>query len=178
MQTPRDPSSCFPPSRFCHLLEAIRRGLSLCKFYSWKLGCGLEISSMLQSRDKAWVSSMAVTTGDACAYVADQDGSVPVYDVEEYGLQGPEPQPPRSRCDVLAGPYQHGDIPWGISPLLYLISLELREEEKFLLSSSLDRTVHLWSTDGEYIGKHCPTWPAAQSWFRASGGASIGSWIL
>ncbi|TEA24107.1 hypothetical protein DBR06_SOUSAS2610053, partial [Sousa chinensis] len=115
--------------RFCHLLEAIGRGLSLCKLYSWKLGCGLEISSMLQSRDKAWVSSMVVTTGDAWAYVADQDGSVPVYDIEEYGLQGPEPQPPRS-------------------------GLELIEEEKFLLSSSLDHTVHLWSTDGEYIGKH------------------------
>ncbi|KAJ8785606.1 hypothetical protein J1605_007203 [Eschrichtius robustus] len=68
--------------------------------------------------------------------------------------------------------------PWGISPLLYLISLELIEEEKVLLSSSLDRTVHLWSTDGEYFGKDRPTWPAAQSRFRASGGASIGSWIL
>ncbi|KAB0394919.1 hypothetical protein E2I00_010193, partial [Balaenoptera physalus] len=48
-------------------------------------------------RDKAWVSSMAVTTGDACAYVSDQDSFVHVYDIEEYGLQGPEPQPPKSR---------------------------------------------------------------------------------
>ncbi|XP_059985526.1 LOW QUALITY PROTEIN: uncharacterized protein LOC132508994 [Lagenorhynchus albirostris] len=125
--------------RFCHLLEAIRQGLSLCKLYSWKLGCGLEISSMLQSRDKAWVSSMAVTTGDAWAYVADQDGSVPVYDIEEYGLQGPEPQPPRN---VMF---------WG-AHISMVTFLELIEEEKFLLSSSLDRTVHLWSTDGEYIG--------------------------
>lgn len=38
----------------------------------------------------------------------------------------------------------------------YLISLELIEE-KFLLSSSLDHTVRLWSADGKYIGmKHLP----------------------
>lgn len=39
---------------------------------------------------------------------------------------------------------------------LYLVSLELIEEEKLLLSSSLDHTVRLWSTDGEYIGMECP----------------------
>ncbi|KAJ8785607.1 hypothetical protein J1605_007204 [Eschrichtius robustus] len=50
-----------------------------------------------RSRDKAWVSSMAVTTGDACAYVSDQDGFVHVHDIEEYDLQGPEPQPSKSR---------------------------------------------------------------------------------
>lgn len=59
--------------------------------------CNDPCACVFQSRDKAWVSSMAVTTGDAWAYVADQDGSVPVYDIEEYGLQGPEPQTPRSR---------------------------------------------------------------------------------
>lgn len=37
----------------------------------------------------------------------------------------------------------------------YLITLELIEE-KYLLSSSVDRTVRLWSTDGEYVGKGQP----------------------
>ncbi|XP_066872906.1 testis-expressed protein 26 isoform X2 [Kogia breviceps] len=70
----------------------------------------MESTETFESRDKAWVSSMAVTTGVACAYVADQDSFVRVCNTEKYGLQGPEPQPPKGRCDVLAGPYQHGDI--------------------------------------------------------------------
>lgn len=49
----------------------------------------------LQSTDKARVSSMVVTPGDACAYMGDQPcGIVHVYDIEEQGLQGQELQPP------------------------------------------------------------------------------------
>lgn len=33
------------------------------------------------------------------------------------------------------------------------VRLEVIEEEKMLLSSSVDCTVRLWSLDGEYIGK-------------------------
>ena len=48
---------------------------------------------------------------------------------------------------------------WGslsTSPLPFdLTSLELVEEE-VLLSSSLDRTVRLWSRDGAFIGKDHP----------------------
>ncbi|EQB78817.1 hypothetical protein CB1_001253003 [Camelus ferus] len=49
------------------------------------------------SRDKARISSMAVTAGDTCDYVADQDGLVHVCDIEEYGLPGPELQPSKGR---------------------------------------------------------------------------------
>uniref|UniRef100_A0A8B9WXU4 Uncharacterized protein n=1 Tax=Bos mutus grunniens TaxID=30521 RepID=A0A8B9WXU4_BOSMU len=88
-------------------------------------------------RDKARVSSMVVTAGDACAYVADQRGFVHVYDIEEYSLQGQELQPPTSSASPLP---------------FHLITLELIEEEELLLSSSLDHTVRLWSRDGAFIG--------------------------
>uniref|UniRef100_A0A4W2BP91 Uncharacterized protein n=1 Tax=Bos indicus x Bos taurus TaxID=30522 RepID=A0A4W2BP91_BOBOX len=91
----------------------------------------------LQSRDKARVSSMVVTAGDACAYVADQRGFVHVYDIEEYSLQGQELQPSTSSASPLP---------------FHLITLELIEEEELLLSSSLDHTVRLWSRDGAFIG--------------------------
>uniref|UniRef100_A0A8D1YUU8 Uncharacterized protein n=1 Tax=Sus scrofa TaxID=9823 RepID=A0A8D1YUU8_PIG len=106
----------------------------------WRLfGRTCPIANFTPSKDRAQVSSMVVTAGDARAYVADQDGFVRVYDIEEYGLWGPELQPPKT----LGG---------GSLLPLYLVSLELIEEEKLLLSSSLDHTVRLWSTDGEYIG--------------------------
>ena len=60
----------------------------------------IPVCTCLQSRDKARVSSMVVTAGDACAYVADQRGFVHVYDIEEYGLQGQELQPPTSRHEL------------------------------------------------------------------------------
>ena len=60
----------------------------------------IPVCTCLQSRDKALVSSMVVTAGDACAYVADQCGFVHVYDIEEYSLQGQELQPPTSRHEL------------------------------------------------------------------------------
>ena len=43
----------------------------------------IPVCMCLQSTDKARVSSMVVTAGDACAYVGDQHGIVHVYDIEE-----------------------------------------------------------------------------------------------
>ena len=60
----------------------------------------IPVCTCLQSTDKAWVSSMVVPAGDACAYVADQRGFVHVYDIEEYGLQGQELQAPTSRHEL------------------------------------------------------------------------------
>ncbi|KAF3825900.1 hypothetical protein GH733_006727 [Mirounga leonina] len=93
----------------------------------------------------AQVSSIAVTAGDALAYMADQKGLVHVYDITEHGLQGPELQSPKS-------------VTFWRAHVSVVTSLELIEE-KFLLSSSLDRTVCLWSGGGEYIGtfgQHSP----------------------
>nr|CAI9712397.1 unnamed protein product [Rangifer tarandus platyrhynchus] len=96
------------------------------------------IANFAPSRDKARVSSMVVTAGDACAYVADQRGFVHVYDIEEYGLQGQELQPPTN-------------VTFWRAHVSMVTSLELIEEE-VLLSSSLDRTMCLWSRDGAFIG--------------------------
>ncbi|XP_027446482.1 LOW QUALITY PROTEIN: WD repeat-containing protein 49-like [Zalophus californianus] len=105
----------------------------------WRLcGGACSIANFSPSRDKAQVSSIAVTAGDALAYVADRKGFVHIYDIKEYGLQGPELQSPKS-------------VTFWRAHVSVVISLELIEE-KLLLSSSLDRTVCLWSRGGEYIG--------------------------
>ncbi|KAF7461197.1 Hypothetical predicted protein [Marmota monax] len=67
----------------------------------WRLfgGAGL-IANFTPSREKAQVSSIAVTTEDALAYLADQQGFVHICDIKEYGLQGPELQPPKSRLCI------------------------------------------------------------------------------
>ncbi|KAM5288019.1 cilia- and flagella-associated protein 337-like [Ctenodactylus gundi] len=106
----------------------------------WRLlsGTGL-VANFTPSRGKAQVSSMAVSAGDALLYVADQQGFVHVYDIKEYGLQGPELQPPKK-------------VTFWRAHVSMVTSLELIEEENILLSSSLDRTVRLWSWDGAYIG--------------------------
>ncbi|EGV93344.1 Uncharacterized protein C13orf26-like [Cricetulus griseus] len=63
----------------------------------WKLfsGAGL-IANFIPSRGKAQVSSIVVTSEDTLTYLADQQGFVHVYDIQEYGLQGPELQAPNS----------------------------------------------------------------------------------
>uniref|UniRef100_A0A8C0LR07 WD repeat domain 49 n=1 Tax=Canis lupus dingo TaxID=286419 RepID=A0A8C0LR07_CANLU len=91
---------------------------------------GMSLPPLPQRLCCSQVSSIAVTA-DVLVYVADQKGFVHVYDIKEYGLQGPELQFPKSsRLGASILPF-------------YLIRLEL-VKEKFLLSSSLDRTVCLW----------------------------------
>ncbi|XP_038200439.2 WD repeat-containing protein 49-like [Arvicola amphibius] len=106
----------------------------------WKLfsGAGL-IANFTQSKGKAQVSSIVVTAGDTLIYLADQQGFVHVYDIQEYGLRGPELRAPKTVTSWRA----HVSM---------VTSLELIEEDSILLSSSLDCTVRLWSKDGAYIG--------------------------
>ncbi|XP_037382707.1 WD repeat-containing protein on Y chromosome-like [Talpa occidentalis] len=105
----------------------------------WRLfGSACPIANFTPSNNKARVSSMAVTAGDALAYVADQEGFVRVYDIKEYGLQGPELHAPKN-------------VMFWRAHVNMVTSLELIEE-RVLLSASLDHTVRLWSRDGEYIG--------------------------
>ncbi|KAM7331552.1 hypothetical protein ACRRTK_008260 [Alexandromys fortis] len=106
----------------------------------WKLfsGAGL-IANFTPSKGKAQVSSIVVTSGDTLTYLADQQGFVHVYDIQEYGLRGPELQAPKTVTSWRAH-------------ISMVTSLELIEDDSILLSSSLDRTVRLWSKDGAYIG--------------------------
>uniref|UniRef100_A0A8C4VGS9 WD40 repeat domain 95 n=1 Tax=Gopherus evgoodei TaxID=1825980 RepID=A0A8C4VGS9_9SAUR len=96
------------------------------------------ISNGPQGRMKCHISSIAVTADDSFIYAADDDGYVYVYSIKDYALQDPEREPPK--C-VSCG-------------------LEVVDEEKVLLSSSIDCTVRLWSLDGEYIG----TFGQAEPW--------------
>nr|XP_025852377.1 WD repeat-containing protein 49-like [Vulpes vulpes] len=112
----------------------------------WRLFSGVcPIANFIPSKDKAQVSSIAVTAGDVLVYVADQKGFVHVYDIKEYGLQGPELQFPKN---VMVW-WAHVSV---------VTSLEL-VEEKFLLSSSLDHTVCLWSRNGGVHRYGTSTWP-------------------
>ncbi|XP_040607344.1 WD repeat-containing protein on Y chromosome-like isoform X5 [Mesocricetus auratus] len=106
----------------------------------WKLfsGAGL-IANFIPSRGNARVSSIVVTSEDTLTYLADQQGFVHVYDIQKYGLQGPELQAPNTVTSWKA----HDST---------VTSLELIERDDILLSSSLDCTVSLWSRDGAYIG--------------------------
>ncbi|XP_010622262.1 uncharacterized protein LOC104862195 [Fukomys damarensis] len=106
----------------------------------WRLfGVTGLFANFTPSRGKAQVSSIAVTAGDALVYLADQQGFVHIYDIKEYGLWGPELQPPKN-------------VTFWRAHVSIVTSLELIEEENFLLSSSLDCTVRLWTKDGVYIG--------------------------
>ncbi|XP_072467955.1 cilia- and flagella-associated protein 337-like isoform X3 [Notamacropus eugenii] len=97
------------------------------------------IASFIPSRGKSQISSIVVTTGDTCAYAADQLGYIYTYDIKDYALEGPEKEPPKN-------------VKFWRAHVNAVTSLELIEKEKTLLSSSVDCTVRLWSMDGEYIG--------------------------
>ncbi|XP_055965044.1 WD repeat-containing protein on Y chromosome-like [Sorex fumeus] len=105
----------------------------------WRLSSGTcALADFTPSKSKARVSSIVVTAGDTLTFVADQDGFVHVYDIQDYGLRGVELQPPKN-------------VTFWRSHTTTVTSLELIEE-KFLLSASLDHTVRLWSMAGDYIG--------------------------
>ncbi|KAM6180381.1 LOW QUALITY PROTEIN: cilia- and flagella-associated protein 337-like [Erethizon dorsatum] len=120
--------------------SALAQNFSLGSVTFWRLfgGAGT-CANFTPSRGKAQVSSIAVTEGDALVYLADQQGFVHVYDIKEYGLWGPELQPPKN-------------VTFRRAHVSMVTSLELIEEENILLSSSLDRAVCLWTRDGVYIG--------------------------
>ncbi|XP_049634417.1 WD repeat-containing protein 49-like [Suncus etruscus] len=113
----------------------------------WRLSNGTSaLANFTPSKSKAQVSSITVSAEDAFTYVADQDGFVHVYDIQEYALWGAELQPPKN-------------VTFWRAHISTVTSLEL-VEEKFLLSASLDHTVRLWSITGEYIG----TFGQSNSW--------------
>ncbi|XP_065434897.1 uncharacterized protein LOC135977562 [Chrysemys picta bellii] len=114
----------------------------------WSLFSGIPLTaSFIPSRVKSHISSIAVTADDSFIYAADDDGYVYVYSIKDYALQDPEREPPKYVNHWRA----HVNI---------VVSVEVVDEEKVLLSSSIDCTVRLWSLDGEYIG----TFGQAEPW--------------
>uniref|UniRef100_K7FMW2 Uncharacterized protein n=1 Tax=Pelodiscus sinensis TaxID=13735 RepID=K7FMW2_PELSI len=90
-----------------------------------------------QSRMKSHISSIAVIADDSFLYAADDEGYVYVYSIKDYALQDPEQESPKCASCF----YIH----------FHFGRVEVVDEEKVLLSSSIDCTVRLWSLDGEYI---------------------------
>ncbi|XP_064363672.1 WD repeat-containing protein 49-like [Dromaius novaehollandiae] len=109
-------------------------------------------ATFIPSRVKSPISSIAVTPDDSFLYAADSDGYVYVYSIKDYALGNPEQEPPQYMSDTTwsfssskqaAGlQHQHRRM-WP--------RLEVIDEDRVLLSSSIDCAVRLWSLDGEYI---------------------------
>uniref|UniRef100_A0A8C4P4H8 Uncharacterized protein n=1 Tax=Dromaius novaehollandiae TaxID=8790 RepID=A0A8C4P4H8_DRONO len=99
-------------------------------------GAATLISNGPQGRMKSPISSIAVTPDDSFLYAADSDGYVYVYSIKDY-----EPL----------------HIPF--CSALCFDRLEVIDEDRVLLSSSIDCAVRLWSLDGEYIGTFGQTEP-------------------
>ncbi|XP_032651865.1 cilia- and flagella-associated protein 337-like isoform X1 [Chelonoidis abingdonii] len=114
----------------------------------WSLFSGIPLTaSFIPSRVKSHISSIAVTADNSFIYAADDDGYVYVYSIKDYALQDPEREPPKYVNHWRA----HVNI---------VVSVQVVDEEKVLLSSSIDCTIRLWSLDGEYIG----TFGQAEPW--------------
>ncbi|XP_072849857.2 cilia- and flagella-associated protein 337 [Pogona vitticeps] len=114
----------------------------------WSLGTEDPLlAHFIPSRGNSLISSIAVTANDSYLYVADEDGYVYIHDIQEYAVQDPETEAPKY--------VNH----WR-AHLKQIVSLEVIDEDNVLLSCSVDRTVRLWSLQGEYIG----TFGQAEPW--------------
>nr|XP_060623127.1 WD repeat-containing protein 64-like [Anolis sagrei ordinatus] len=105
------------------------------------------VASFSPTKEKALISSIAVTVDDSYLYTADEDGYVYVHDIQDYAVENP--------VEVAPKYVNH----WRAHVNLVL-SLEVIDEDNILLSCSIDRTVRLWSLNGEYIG----TFGQAEPW--------------
>ncbi|XP_056417833.1 WD repeat-containing protein on Y chromosome-like isoform X1 [Hyla sarda] len=106
----------------------------------WNIFQGGKLAASFKpSRTGCQVSSLAVTKDNSLMFVADYIGYIYVYNIKDYAVQGPEKDPPPFVKHWRA----HVDI---------ITDLEVIDEDKVVLSSSLDCTARLWSIDGEFIG--------------------------
>ncbi|XP_062830768.1 WD repeat-containing protein on Y chromosome isoform X1 [Anolis carolinensis] len=105
------------------------------------------VASFSPTKEKALISSIAVTADNSYLYAADEDGYVYIHDIQDYALENPKETVPKYVNHWRA----HVNL---------VLSLEVIDEDNILLSSSIDRTIRLWSLNGEYIG----TFGQAEPW--------------
>ncbi|XP_069812341.1 WD repeat-containing protein on Y chromosome-like [Dendropsophus ebraccatus] len=106
----------------------------------WNIFQGGKLSASFKpSRTGCQVSSLAVTKDNSLMFVADYIGYIYVYNIKDYAIQGPE----KDRPPFIKHWRAHVDM---------VTELEVIDEDKVVLSSSLDCTARLWSIDGEFIG--------------------------
>ncbi|XP_078077577.1 cilia- and flagella-associated protein 337 [Mustelus asterias] len=91
------------------------------------------------SKVKSQLSSLAVSNDDSLLYVADCVGYIYVYGIKDFAVHGVEVDPPRV-------------VNYWRAHISGVTCMELIEEEKVMVTSSVEGTVRLWSVDGEFIG--------------------------
>uniref|UniRef100_A0A8C5QCJ1 EF-hand domain-containing protein n=1 Tax=Leptobrachium leishanense TaxID=445787 RepID=A0A8C5QCJ1_9ANUR len=106
----------------------------------WNLLNGGKLAaSFAPSRRGSPVSCIAVSEDNTLMFVADYNGHVYAYDIKDYTMHGTEKEP----AAIVNHWRAHIDM---------ITYLEVVDEHKAILSSSLDCTVRLWSLNGEFIG--------------------------
>ncbi|XP_048453871.1 WD repeat-containing protein 64-like [Rhincodon typus] len=106
----------------------------------WNLFHGGQLFSIFTaSKVKSQISSLAVSTDDSLLYAADYVGYIYVYGMKDFAVHGPEVDPPKL-------------INYWRAHISAVTCMELIEEQKVMVTSSVEGTVRLWSMDGEFIG--------------------------
>ncbi|XP_078402252.1 cilia- and flagella-associated protein 337 [Cetorhinus maximus] len=106
----------------------------------WNLFHGGQLFGIFTaSKVKSQLSSLAVSIDDSLLYVADYVGYIYVYGIKDFAVHGPEVNPPRI-------------VNYWRAHVSGVTCMELIEEQKVMVTSSVEGTVRLWSMDGEFIG--------------------------
>lgn len=112
--------------------------LGLVNFWNLLHG-GKLTASFKPSKAGTQISSLAVKKDNSLLFVGDYIGYIYTYEIKDYSIYGPEQDRPMNVCHWRA----HVDM---------ITELEVIDEDKVVLSSSLDCAVRLWSLNGEFIG--------------------------
>ncbi|KAF4104264.1 hypothetical protein G5714_015251 [Onychostoma macrolepis] len=110
------------------------------------LNGGKFITSFQASQLQQQILKLALTRDDSMLFTADHVGFIYVYNVKQYAL-GPEQNPPEK-------------VNFWRAHISSITSLKIFDKDQFLLTSSLDCSVRLWSIHGEFIG----TFGQEESW--------------
>ncbi|KAK9962371.1 hypothetical protein ABG768_007741 [Culter alburnus] len=102
------------------------------------LNGGKFITSFQASQHQQAIVKLALMQDDSVLFTADHFGFIYVYNVKQYALE-PEQNPPEK-------------VNFWRAHISNITSLKLIDKDQFLLTSSMDFSVRLWSIHGEFIG--------------------------
>ncbi|XP_072269461.1 cilia- and flagella-associated protein 337-like [Pyxicephalus adspersus] len=106
----------------------------------WNLLHGGKLTASFKpSKAGTQISSLAVNKDNTLVFAGDYIGYIYSYDIKDYSIHRLEKDHPPTVCQWRA----HVDM---------ITELEVIDEDKVILSSSLDCAVRLWSLNGEFIG--------------------------
>ncbi|KAK2831691.1 hypothetical protein Q7C36_016777 [Tachysurus vachellii] len=102
------------------------------------LNAGKLLTSFKASRHEQQVTKLVVTQDDSLLFAADHVGYICVYDIKEFAISNEQKSLKTMNF-------------WR-AHISSITGLQIIENDQILLTSSLDCTVRLWSTHGEFIG--------------------------